>query len=210
MIPTLIHIVWFDYGKGCVPYGKFKDNLDKIHKLHPKWRIYVWKEESVESLLRHINDPHVTKIYKDLQYKVSQNDFARLLILREFGGFYTDLDVEMTQPFDVNMLPKHTTIGFPNETRYGVRTGFTNCMIAAQKGSLWLSEFIVDSIKNPPKQHPEWMKQLVVVLFAYGPFRLSKYSWKHKQGLARIDPARWPGVHRCASSWAYTNARRGY
>ena len=98
-IPKIIHQIWIGYQdppEWCTRFG------EEMQAMHPDWEYKLWKHDDI-----------FNGIYKDdifLQEYVTQPDVykwafmadrIRLLLLRDFGGIYCDLDAKPIRPFDL-------------------------------------------------------------------------------------------------------------
>lgn len=93
MIPKIIHYCWF--GKKELP-DIVKHCIKSWERVMPDYEIRFWNEENVP-----IND---FKFMKDA-YSVGKyafvSDYARYWILKQYGGFFLDSDVEVLKRFDI-------------------------------------------------------------------------------------------------------------
>lgn len=88
-IPKKIHTIWI---------GNHKPNMDLRHRwdVFGGWEINHWTDEKIKSTFQ---DPFLDVLYeREGPTKIS--DYVRLLILKEFGGVYSDVDVVFLKPID--------------------------------------------------------------------------------------------------------------
>ena len=112
MIPQIIHYCWFGrkekpkLAQKCIASWK---------RFCPDYQIIEWNEDNFD-----ISQNEYTRMcYEEKRYAFL-SDYARLVILQEYGGFYFDTDVELVRPIDA--LRSHPAfIGF--ETGNYVNTG---------------------------------------------------------------------------------------
>lgn len=98
-IPKKLHQIWIGYNEPpewCVQFGK------KMQEMHPDWEYTLWTHDMI------FND-----VYKDdvfLQSYITDpegfkwafiSDRIRLLILRDYGGVYCDLDAKPIRSFNL-------------------------------------------------------------------------------------------------------------
>ena len=98
-IPKIIHQIWIGYKdppEWCVRFGK------EMQAMHPDWEYKLWKHDDIFNgiykddifLQEYITKPEVYKW-------AFMADRIRLLLLRDFGGVYCDLDAKPIRPFDL-------------------------------------------------------------------------------------------------------------
>ena len=98
-IPKKIHQIWIGHKEipeYCAEFGK------EMEAMHPDWEYKLWRHEDIfddlykddEYLQNYAKDP-------DLYKWAFIADRIRLLLLRDFGGIYCDLDAKPIRPFDI-------------------------------------------------------------------------------------------------------------
>lgn len=95
MIPKIIHQIWIQ-GYDNLPQ-KFKNKQEILKKYNPEYQIITWDDTSIRKLLQ--KHTQILNLYANIELldgfiKIyqSQSDIARLVILKEYGGFYIDID----------------------------------------------------------------------------------------------------------------------
>lgn len=115
MIPKLIHYCWF----GGKPKSKlYRKCIDSWHRYCPDYEIIEWNED-IFDLTQH---PYLQWCYDHRKWAFL-SDFARLLILKQYGGIYLDTDVELIRSLD-KLLEYEAFLGFENETWLNTGLGF--------------------------------------------------------------------------------------
>ena len=103
----IIHQIFFDMGK-----GKLKD-IPQFNKCHIHNKNYckkhniqykLWSRQQIENLLKKPKNKQFQKVYYDFKYDIQRVDFGRYLVLWNFGGIYTDLDVCIMNNKSLNKL----------------------------------------------------------------------------------------------------------
>ena len=92
----IIHQIFYNIGKGElneIPrfYECYQNNKKKCKKQGITYKL--WNRSSVENLFKKEINKKYKKLYYDFDEDIMRIDFARYLILRNFGGIYIDLDI---------------------------------------------------------------------------------------------------------------------
>lgn len=109
-IPKKLHQIWIgkqEIPEHCAAFGR------EMKEMHPEWEYKLWGHEEIfEDLYK--DDPYLQNYVKDPDiYKWAfMADRIRLLLLRDFGGVYCDLDAKPIRPFDVIVDDLHPRITF--------------------------------------------------------------------------------------------------
>lgn len=97
-IPKIIHQIWI----GDEIPNKLKDFTDKMKKMHPEYKYYLWGNELWK---KYANDPFIES-YSTKNFPLAfVVDRFRMLLLHEYGGIAVDPDCEIIKSFD-NILDK--------------------------------------------------------------------------------------------------------
>ncbi len=91
MIPKIIHQIWFGSNPidaRCVEWSKTFDMPGFEHR--------IWKIQDIYAL----PDAIIAIMLADNIHWIFKVDIARYAILRQFGGFYADMDMECLRPFN--------------------------------------------------------------------------------------------------------------
>ncbi len=92
-IPKLIHQIYWDFSDGGKnPCKEFNFYHEVIKRLHPEFSIKIWDYDSIKILVESCLSASEYTCFLQLP-NVIKVDFARLLILREHGGIYLDMDI---------------------------------------------------------------------------------------------------------------------
>ena len=93
MIPKIIHYVWFgdnDFGP------KEKYCVEGWDKVLPDYKIMRWDNSTAQKFM---NNPYFKQAFEAKQYAFA-SDYARLVVLYEYGGIYLDTDEEVLKSLD--------------------------------------------------------------------------------------------------------------
>ena len=92
MIPKEIHQIFFSFnGSKLEDFPLFKDSIKSMKEKNPDFAHRLWSEMDIEHLIKRYHPKHLD-FYYNLDYDIMRHDFARMVLLYEFGGFYCDLD----------------------------------------------------------------------------------------------------------------------
>jgi mannosyltransferase OCH1-like enzyme len=95
-IPKIVHHVWPGHD---VFRSEFHDFRSSWMRHHPDWTFFFWRLEAPFA------DDEVVRLLADDRYTVVvKSDILRLAVLLEYGGIYTDTDVECIKAFDSLLL----------------------------------------------------------------------------------------------------------
>lgn len=132
MIPKKIHYCWF--GGNEMPALAVKC-LESWKKFLPEYEIIEWNEQNFD-----LNKFSFAKEAYESKKFAYVTDVCRLYALKEFGGLYMDMDVEVLKPLD-RFLNDTAFSGF--ESNITLPTG----IMASERGGLWVEEML-DYYKN--------------------------------------------------------------
>jgi Glycosyltransferase sugar-binding region containing DXD motif len=92
LIPPKIHTIWMGVNKMPAP-SMFR--VAEWKRLHPLWEFKIWNDTDIEDLVK----PYLS-FFKKLRTDAMRVDFVRLLILRDEGGLFVELDVLPKKNYD--------------------------------------------------------------------------------------------------------------
>ena len=92
----IIHQIFFDMGKGKLKeipqfYKCYLNNKEYCKKNNIQYKL--WSRKQIEKLLDKPRNKQYKKLFYDFKYDIQRVDFGRYLVLWNYGGIYTDLDV---------------------------------------------------------------------------------------------------------------------
>lgn len=115
MIPKKIHYCWF----GGAPKPQLADKcILSWKRLCPDYQIIEWNETNFD-LDQH---PYLRWCHNNQKWAFL-SDFARLLIVKQYGGIYFDTDVELLQKPD-ELICYEAYYGFENRGNVNTGLGF--------------------------------------------------------------------------------------
>lgn len=104
-IPKIIHGFWFS-GEEKPP--EYKRCFDTWGDVCPGYKIIEWNRDNYDC----DKNPFVKRAIECGAWAFAA-DYARLDVLREYGGFYLDMDVELLRPLD-SLLSNRAVLPFSN------------------------------------------------------------------------------------------------
>ena len=127
MIPKIIHYCWF--GKGNMP-ELVERCIASWHTHMPDWEYRLWNEENfnINAAPKYVREAYAAKKYAFV------SDYVRLWALKQEGGLYMDVDVEVYKPFDDLMEQYDAFIGYEGSKHNPVMMG----VLAAKAHHPWI------------------------------------------------------------------------
>ena len=117
-------------------HSQVKDWVRSWPKVHPTWKYWFWTADGALDLIDKKFNKYLN-LYENYPYKINRADARRFFIIYEYGGIYTDLDMESIQPLDdllenytciISQEPEeHQTLLYHNEAPNYALTGFFAC-----------------------------------------------------------------------------------
>jgi mannosyltransferase OCH1-like enzyme len=97
-IPKIIHQIWLG---GTVMPDHCKQFVKEMKAMHPEWEHHLWGNEIFTEIYK--DDPFLQEFISDpALYKWAFiADRVRMLLLRDYGGIYCDVDAKPIQSFNL-------------------------------------------------------------------------------------------------------------
>ena len=125
MIPKTIHYCWFGKNNKSSLAEKC---LTSWEKYCPDYEIKEWNENNFDiNCCQFVKEAYATKKWAFVA------DYARLYILKEYGGIYMDTDVEVIKPLD-RFLVHHAFSGYED-----MESNFPTGIIGAEANNPWIT-----------------------------------------------------------------------
>ena len=129
MIPKTIHFCWFGKNKK----NELNTNCINSWKKHLKGYEFVeWNEDNFDVT----HNGFASEAFSRHKYAFV-SDYARLMILKRFGGIYLDTDVEVLKDFDP-LLENDGFIGFADADPASDKWEFNTACIGACPNNPWI------------------------------------------------------------------------
>lgn len=90
-IPRVMHFVWL--GSESIP-ARDMSYIETFRQLHPQWDVRVWRDADVITL------PVTGRLCQNVRPLAAAADIARVEIIHQEGGWYSDTDVRWLKNID--------------------------------------------------------------------------------------------------------------
>jgi len=91
-IPAMLHFYWnAPSGDNSPPPSDVQKNVSAWIDLHPSFQYKVWTLQELHSLLKHFHGLKVLEAIEACRFEAMKSDIVRLVVVYEYGGFYSDL-----------------------------------------------------------------------------------------------------------------------
>lgn len=94
MIPKTIHQIW----AGPNMPKEYQDWCKRMKMMNPDWEYKLWRDDLIE---RYKSDPYVSYMRQTNERLAFLVDRLRVLLLRDDGGLYCDVDCYAVRPFRI-------------------------------------------------------------------------------------------------------------
>lgn len=201
ILPLIIHQVYYNITHGAIS-RELTEAQQSWLLLNKQFKYILWNETMVEQLVRH-KYPHMEDLYYSYNRWIHKVDMARYLILHQFGGIYSDIDIECRRNMlDVYMtFPVNTGIVMYYTSPFGVSNDF---IIAKPK-----HPFMSAVIHGLSSSYRWYVLPFLTEMFSTGPVYLSARFWSFKNRLDMIvlSDTRSFLAHKTGTSWHETDTK---
>lgn len=132
-IPKFIHQIWI--GNDPLP-ERFKQGQYGWKELYPEYKYILWNNNRVESEFNDI---------VHFKYLIQKVDFIKYLIMRKYGGVYSDLDLSPKKRFDELITVESDCYVAPSQLN---EIFLTNCILIGKPNVKIWSRLIEQCIKR--------------------------------------------------------------
>lgn len=98
IIPKIIHQIWMQGYDNISQENKKK--IVNTKKIHLNWQYILWDENSIIELLNKSENVKYKEKFNKFIYMHQRIDFAKIMILNEYGGIYIDMDCDVIKNLD--------------------------------------------------------------------------------------------------------------
>lgn len=195
ILPLTIHQVYYNISQSDISF-ELKDAQHSWTLLNKEFKYILWNETMVEQLLSE-KYPELEDLYYSYNRWIHKVDLARYVILHQYGGVYSDIDIECKR----NMLavymtlPVNTGIVMYYTSPFGVSNDF---IIAKAK-----HPFMTAVIRGLSSSYRWYVLPFLTEMFSTGPMYLSARFWsfKNRYDMIVLKDTRSFLVHKTGTSW---------
>jgi mannosyltransferase OCH1-like enzyme len=174
-IPKIIHQI-FGLWDTSIP-KEIQKRIDTWKRLHPNYKYILWDKKKCRNFLKKKYDWFLP-IYDNYSYHVQRADSIRYFILYEYGGVYSDIDLEPVKSIDTILTKyKHKQSILYRSPNSDMLTN--DFMISKPKNIFWkkmINELVV-------KHNFSSMSKHLTIMYSTGPLLLDNvyYSFDRRR-----------------------------
>ena len=169
-IPKIVHLTW---KTRQIPL-EWKQTALSWKKTNPDWRLKLWTDEDNRNYIEN-KYPEFLNIYDSYPHNIQRADAIRYFLLKDFGGIYCDLDIEILgslNPYFDNAEGDVFLVQSGNVPVY------TNSFMAGKPGAPFWNE-VIERLKKP--QLPWFaVSKHFVVMYSTGPLMVNSVAKQTK------------------------------
>jgi mannosyltransferase OCH1-like enzyme len=187
-VPKIIHQTWKTTD---VPEAWTSSQI-AWKKLHPTWTYILWTDADIDYYMKH-NWPDDYVFFKMLPWNIQRVDVWRYYVLRDFGGVYSDLDIEPIKNIESFIDQGHIQL-VPSANSAGV---FTNAFMISSKsdvsGAFWtlLIEDIIKYVKSYTLSVVSASSRHLEIMESTGPLALTRIANSFSWPITILPKSRW-------------------
>jgi len=226
MIPTNIIQTYKTWDS--IP-DKFLEYINKLKELNPNYTYMFFDDNDIEDFMN-TKFPQFRTLYDSFKYTIQRIDFFRILAVYEFGGFYFDIDVEITKSLDdllnhnlifpveyneeyvINFLKKGRLQELLKKVKIqSISDQLGQYAFASERKHNFLEKFIYYIMNNPiPTNELLYSNKEEYVLCTTGPrlLTLAYMEYHNKSDIILLSPQKYKpfqfgdyGIHHQIGSW---------
>ena len=169
LIPKLIHQIW--YQSKTIP-EQLKKYSDSWKRNHPEYKYILWNKETIEPEIKKLNKKF-QDTYFNYQYDIQRIDFAKIVILKNYGGIYSDLDLLSIRNIST-LLNRGQSFYISKEKKNQIG----NAIIASTSHN-YILNIILDEYYVKSLIHYKNLNKLHIVLNTTGPISITRIFKKY-------------------------------
>lgn len=150
MIPKRVHLFWTSPpgDDGGIPADALI-NVNEWRRLHPDYDVTVWSLEEVEALATAIASLPLKESIRACRFEAMKSDIARLVLVHQFGGYYSDLKNRPLVPFlrEITHIDKLIVTEHPPSID-DFQGRACNAFLGAMAGNPFILQFLEEVCNN--------------------------------------------------------------
>ena len=173
MSPYNIHLISYKIPNKNIPV-EWVNSIKQWRDVNPNAIVKVWNNVELDNFVDNLSSEY-RAVYDGLQYWIQKFDFIRLIILYEYGGMYSDLDIVPKVPFDfINNYNMPFFCSFRHNADQESTLYYNNSLFGSSAKHPLILELIERIIFNYNNKVGYTFKNKIFrVLYSTGPFMLS-------------------------------------
>jgi mannosyltransferase OCH1-like enzyme len=171
-IPKIVHLTW---KTNNVP-AHWKPAIEGWKAHNPDWELKLWTDADNREYIR-TTHPYFLKTYDSYPYSIQRADAIRYFLLRDFGGVYSDLDIQPTG--SINSFLEGVTADALLVYSGNVDV-LTNSFMASPKGSPFWDKVIKEMLNPSPLPWYAVTKHFIV-MHSTGPVMLDRVYRRYRR-----------------------------
>lgn len=178
MIPKIIHYCWF--GRNPLPPLAIKC-IESWKKFLPDYEIKEWNEDNFDvNIIPYTSEAYAAKKYAFV------SDYARFVILYNYGGIYFDTDVEVIKPMN-DILNKGPFMGFEKDPDFWQNGYVAPGLGLAVIPKMEIIKRMIDNYKNLHFILSDNSYNMEFTIVDYTTKVLESVGLKHKPGIQNLN-----------------------
>jgi mannosyltransferase OCH1-like enzyme len=150
----LVHFIFEPVYYASMP-PQWQQTILRFQELHPTYTVKVWNKSDIRDLLS--KTPQYLNTYDSLDDEISKLDYARYVILYNYGGYYFDLDVTFTNP----LIDFNADIILVKESNYSIEGQVGNFMIYVRHPQSMFMKQCLDNCKKLIKPFDNYIQRIL-------------------------------------------------
>ncbi|MFZ4773363.1 MAG: glycosyltransferase family 32 protein [Chlamydiia bacterium] len=143
VIPKKFHFIWLGSPMNELRYLI----IDSWKKFHPDWEFCIWTDSSLSDFKW--SDDRLRQLFEEAETWAEKADILRAVLLFQFGGVYSDLDMICLKNFNQLVdLGIHFFAGIESQPDNAYPTAISNALIGSKKGDPIIGNLLNNIIKN--------------------------------------------------------------
>ena len=169
-IPKIVHLTW----KTKTIPEKFKRTIQSWRRTNPEWELKLWTDEDNRNYIAN-NYPDFLTTFEGYPYGIQRADAIRYFLLKDFGGIYCDLDIEVLGSMNTHFERANGEVFLVQSGNVPV---FTNSFMASVPGAPFWDE-VIERLSNPKIPWYAVTKHFIV-MYSTGPLMVNAVARQTK------------------------------